>query len=174
MSGGARGADYVFGLLAEEHKHSVVHWSFEGHRFIQDAKKHIVILKEEELALAKPFLISANKSIKRYNANLNNPLLQRSWYQIKDSECVYAIGIFENNKSIMNIKGGTAWACQMAADMNKPVYFFEQTVNCWFLWSNSWIKIQPPSPAGIYAGIGTREINDDGINAIINLYKDIE
>ena len=73
------------------------------------------------------------------------------------------------------MKGGTGWACREAIDNNKPVYVFDQNKNSWYKYSyinNKFEKIDYiPTLTEKFAGIGTRELNENGRNAIIELYK---
>lgn len=181
LSGGAKGADVTWGLTAESVGHDVVHWSFSNHNPFAD--NYICELNEEQLRTADPFLELANKSINRKwptsNTHVNN-LLRRNFYQVYWSDSVYAVASFINDNSVLKISGGTAWACQMFLDRwlyttskieDVPLYFFDQISKTWYTWTGQWKAIhQPPKPSGVYAGIGTREITDAGMQAILNVY----
>lgn len=118
LSGGAEGADTVFGKAAEKAGHQVVHWSFPKHK--SKLKSNLVQLTEDHLVSVDPYIIRANKSIIRKfptNSNYTNNLLRRNYYQVRWSESVYAVSKFDDNsKSLLKVDGGTAWACQMYAD----------------------------------------------------------
>ena len=133
LSGGASGADRAWGLAAEKANHTVVHWSFKGHK--PSTNKNIFILDDEELKEADPYLEKANKSLKRripYKKPWILNLLRRNWYQIKYTDAVYAVSEIEDwafddtytkdhepgtsYNMPMGVKGGTGWACQMYFD----------------------------------------------------------
>ena len=111
-------------------------------------------------------------------------LLARNWPQVKYSQQVFAIGVIVNpgergskgyvsNAKYQVIDGGTGYAVQMAINNIKDVYVFDQSKKCWFKWSyitSTFIKCDPPKiTSQDFAGIGTREINSDGIKAIEDL-----
>lgn len=182
LSGGATGADTEFGKAAHKAKHQVVHWMFKGHK--TKLKSNLYELSVDHLKSADPFLIRANKSMRRTfpgSTDYVNNLLRRNYYQVKWSDSVYAVGNFGSSQSMLNINGGTEWACQMYVDRflydQEPfelcnLFFFDQTTEKWHRWHKVWTAIDcPPIPTGIYAGIGTRDISDAGITAIKELYS---
>ena len=129
-----------------------------------------MVLTEDLLKTAEPFVSKANDTLKRRYPTKNphvNHLLERNYYQVAWSDSVYGVG--ELSKS--QIKGGTAWAFQMFWDLGKTEsYFFDQNENQWYQWTNQWSPMeQPPQPKGIWAGIGTRNLNVQGKQAIRTL-----
>lgn len=182
LSGGAAGADTVFSEHAEKVGHTVVNWSFSGHKskMIDSVYK----LTVEHLEQANSPLIRANRSLLRSyptKSEKTNNLLRRNFYQVRWSESVYAVSTFNDDSSMLKIDGGTAWACQMYADRflfdQEPfdlckMYFFDQNSQQWYQWRKIWSKIdRPPAPSRVYAGIGTRNLNSAGRLAIANLYN---
>lgn len=172
-SGGATGADTLFGECAEQAGHQIVHYSFKGHRKIP---KHGVILSQEQLNEADPYLKEVNKWLKRsfpcrFESTTN--LLRRNYWQIKDTEKVYAISEIDEHSLV---KGGTAWAVHMAILRKVPcVWVFDQAKNCWFMWRIGGCEWHlytgiPNMPCGKYTGIGTRDLKPNGIKAIKELY----
>jgi hypothetical protein len=61
--------------------------------------------------------------------------------------------------------------------MEKRVYFFSQDENQWFKFDyhgpkfDAWLHIDTPSLRPNFAGIGTRQINDAGRQAIADVYQ---
>ncbi len=170
VSGGADGSDILFGEIAEENRHSVIHFSFDGHK----SKSKTVKLTTEQLDFALPFLKEANKTMgrkipyKRYVLNL----LLRNYYQIAFSQSVYAVSTISKGK----VDGGTGWAVTMFIDRHEGLpcdcFVFDQDQNKWFKWNMSWEEVtEVPIPTGIWAGIGTRKLNDLGTEAIKNIFK---
>ena len=181
-SGGAEGADRLFGELAHKAGHIVRHYSFGGH----DTKcfSGIVILSDEQCREADPFLIQANKTLKRTfpsGSDYVNFLLRRNYWQIKDTKAVFAVAPLERTKrpSYYNtvVKGGTAWAVQMAIDMKiNPIFLFDLNTNKWHKWhESSWISegdfIIKPRFFNVYTGIGSRRLTTKGHLAIYGLYQ---
>ena len=116
---------------------------------------------------------------------LDNPLILRNYYQIKDADQVIAVGKMNN----FGVLGGTKWATQMGIDKQIPVFMFDQTGNFsptakggWHFWdytSETWQPtkgdgVTPPTLTKNTAGVGTREINNGGRKAIRSLFKDIK
>ena len=113
----------------------------------------------------------ANKTLKRFfptrNAYVNN-LLRRNWFQVSNSDAVFAISRIENNL----VSGGTGWAVQMAIDKRIPVYCFCQLAKKWFTYSlGVWTVTETPVLTENFAGIGTREIDANGLQAIRDVYE---
>lgn len=124
-------------------------------------------------------------------AAMKDSRLIRNWSQVKHSDAVFAIGkivdtgekIFPNQKSdtrvaqTPSVTGGTGYAVGMAINHNKPTYVFNQTKSAkygigWYKWEgNDFVKTETPSLTKNFAGIGTREINDLGKQAIRDVYQ---
>jgi len=179
LSGGAKGSDAAWGAAALAASHDVIHWSFDGHKSFDPA--HTFELTSKQLKEADERLFIARKSIKRswptQSVFVNN-LLRRNWYQVATCESVYAVSILINDdESFMKVKGGTAWALQLYVDRagkDAKIWLFDQKQEKWFKWNiNHWIEeqiIYIPIPSGVYAGIGTRELNDAGLKAIRSVF----
>lgn len=173
FSGGAAGADLMWGRVARNAGHSVIHWSFDKHKTAASADE-LYILNETELEAADPFLKIAAKSIKR-NLPTHKPwlanLLRRNYYQVKWSQSLYAVGSLDDGR----VGGGTSWAVQMFKDLypdNEQLWLFNQLDNSWYQWIDSeWLAIStPPKPTGQWTGIGSRALTSDGKEAIISLF----
>jgi hypothetical protein len=100
-------------------------------------------------------------------------LLARNWFQVKNSDSIYAIGEL---KSKREVTGGTGWSIRMSIDNEKrDIFVFVQTLNKWvrFDYSTSSFVSYPHIPmlTKNFAGIGTRQITEEGINAIRNVYR---
>lgn len=128
----------------------------------------------------------ANHWLNRYGIHKYMNLLARNWAQVKYSKQIIAIGTIVNpgeksskgyrsGAKYQSVDGGTGYAVQMGIDNLKEVYVFDQVKEKWFRWSYSSMSfIETTCPkilAQDFAGIGTREINPVGINAIKDVYK---
>lgn len=198
LSGGAKGADTIWGEYATKAGHQVIHWSFDGHKSHapenQTVKLDIETLKEADIRLEM-----AKQSLGR-NIPYNKPwivnLLRRNWFQVQYAESVFAVGTFADDapiagieinrqrKNKLGINGGTAWAIQMYVDRwqearekdplsnpNCRITFFDQNKYEIFVYDpvsatwNPMIRAHPQqhkTPEGIYAAIGTRDLNENG------------
>jgi hypothetical protein len=172
MSGGALGADLQWGMCAGMAGHQVIHWSFPGHKSDAPAEE-LVRIPFETLTMADEHLEKANKTMNRrlsYDKPWIINLLRRNYFQVGNSQSVYAISTIKKGL----VQGGTAWAVQMFIDLHPEsteCYVFDQELAQWFQWLNSsWTAIEtPPAPTGVWAGVGTRDLNQAGKQAIRQL-----
>jgi len=171
FSGGAQGADTLWGDLALNAGHKLIHYIFNGHKSTCPYTK---ILTQQELDFADKFLNYANKTLNRHFPTKSlfvNNLLRRNFYQVRNSTSVYAIARISNGL----VEGGTAWAVQMFIDKNKgascPCYVYCQTANKWYRWTEEWVECVPPRPQGAWTGIGSRDLTAQGIAAAQELFN---
>jgi hypothetical protein len=169
LSGGAPGADMLWGTAAKANGHGVIHFSFPDHDTLAPHDE-VVCLSQTLLEQADEYCRKANQKLHRHfpprSRKVRN-LLRRNWYQVETAGSCYAISSFKDGQ----VAGGTAWAVTMFLMKHDfaacPVYVFDQEAGYWFQWDGAWQRIyQPPKPCGIYAGIGTRKLNLVGRLAI--------
>jgi hypothetical protein len=171
LSGAARGADTLWGEAARRSGHALVHWSFAGHHG-RGSEADVVELSPGQLAIADPHLAQAAQALHRawppasdHAANL----LRRDYFQAAWSDSLYAIADRDRRG---RIKSGTAWAVQIFVERfaARPcrAYLFDQGRRNWARWAgDAWTDIGAlPKPAGIWAGIGTRDLRPEGADAI--------
>ena len=170
-SGGCDGADMAWETVAKEYGIKTFGYSFPTHKCHSD---NPVILTNKQLTEGWDEVLRASIPLKRHNVNSQagyiKGLLARNWFQVKNSDAVFAIGFLKNNV----VQGGTGWACQMAINHNKPVYIFDQMIEQWHSYNfdnDKYEQIEEPILTPNFAGIGTRDINDAGINAIIKILE---
>lgn len=178
LSGGADGADLLWGESCGAAGIPVVHFSFDGHRTRAPARQ-VVRLGPAELAEADPCCRRANRTLGRHyppGSPFTRNLLRRSHYQVAWSQAVYAVGTLKAGL----VQGGTAWAVQMFIDRQSgaardgeacEAYVFCQDAEAWFAWRGAWQPVEPPRPSGVFAGIGTRRLNVAGRAAIPALLR---
>jgi len=168
FSGDAPGSDKIWESIGREYGlEDVTHYTTDT-------------LTEEESAEAYPYLIEANKKIgRKYPSDVakTNKLLERDYLQARDADAVFAIGtITPPSKRGTNrwaIKGGTQWAVQIAIDMGKPVYIFNQKDGKWYTTTNGMdLKvIDTPTLTPNFAAIGTQNLTASGSKAIRDVFK---
>jgi len=172
-SGGCAGADITWEREGDKYNVHTISYSFYNHK--QEGKNQ-KILTLDELQEGYNAARIANKSLGRNFDSIQYPyvknLLARNWFQVKNSESIFAI----SKRFISNtiVDGGTGWAIQMAIDNNKPIYVFDQVTNAWYTYTANNI-FEPivgavPKLTKNFAGIGTRDLKDNGLNAIVNVY----
>lgn len=172
LSGGAAGADAQWGMTAGTLGHTVIHWSFEGHR-THVPSEEVYVLTLNQLMEADPYLTKANKTLKRHfppRSPFATNLLRRNLYQVRDADCIYAVSTIKKGQ----VQGGTAWAVQMFLDRfdSQPcaAYVYDQSDSTWNVWEGQWTPIDsPPVPEGVYAAVGSRDLLPNGKEAIRTL-----
>jgi len=179
-SGGANGSDIQWDIIGKE-------YGFKNHIHYYYKNKtpfgNFEISEEDVIEGQVKVTLSARKMGRIAEIHqIRDERLIRNWCQVKYSDAIFAIGTIINTGTIMNygkialipqVKGGTGYAVQMAIDNNKPVYVFDQNKKRWLTFKNNkWVFFNEiPKLTFNYAGIGTREINEYGINAIRNIYE---
>ncbi len=176
--GGAPGSDSHWMVVAALHKHKIIHYSFNRHKISPHFR---VVLTDEELKKADEFLVEANKVLKRSlgkNDYIKN-LLRRNYYQIKQSDSLYAIA--ESFNGDVKKLGGTAWAVVMFLHERSggTAYIFSQSDEKWFSGARGeqentfqWTEIKKPKkPSGKYTAIGTRKLKSSGRSATFSLFE---
>jgi hypothetical protein len=117
----------------------------------------------------------------------------RNWVQVKYADAVFAIGRLVGRgeqytqrgntytAKSTQVTGGTGYAVQMAINEGKPVYVFDQNRNSWYYASYELVNgkkefqgfkatREVPRLTKSFAGVGTRDINANGIAAIREVY----
>lgn len=160
-SGGAIGSDTVWGEVGGVYGVESFHY-WHG-KITPNGNTEIT---EDEFEEGKEHVMKANETLHRKPEKYMN-LLARNYCQVKNADEIFAIGKFKNKM----VDGGTGWAVQMAIDDGKTVNFYDQEKR---LWARNKGGIWEPSSTPVltenFAGIGTREINVNGINAIKEVY----
>jgi hypothetical protein len=194
-SGGAPGADTIFAMCAANRGDEVYHFSFHGHKACNVGG--VVVLSPGALEKYTDVLVLAGKTLgKTYSKKMpEHPrfkhirsLLARNAWQIfgiektlneeteklepaGPSTAVYAVAPLSKDKKL--VEGGTGWAVAIATHQTEiPVYVFDLKSNRWHMWVGDTFSTceSPPSPEGVYTGIGSRDMTDEGIEAIGKLY----
>ena len=183
-SGGAEGSDTAWEKIGEKFGVVTKAYSYKTPKHISPNK---VEISDEDYKEGIIEVNKANKFLNRYGIHKYINLLARNWAQVKYSEQIIAVGTIvrkgeKNPKGYYNkgkydmVDGGTGYAVQMAVNCKKDIYVFDQNVKSWFRWSYStmtFIKLDetPTIKTQDFAGIGTREITQDGIEAIKDVYN---
>lgn len=178
-SGGAIGSDHQWQVIGEQYgfyNHNHYYWKK------QTPYGNFEISKSDyDEGQVKATIAARQMGRISEHFQIRNDLIIRNWCQVKYSEQIYAIGrlIPRNGELdygkvalIVQVSGGTGYAVQMAINENKPVYIFDQVRNSWYSnINNIWSACIVPVLTNNYAGIGTREIMDNGIKAIHDVYN---
>lgn len=183
-SGGAVGSDTAWDEIGEEFGIKTRAYSYRTKSHVSPNKVEISDKDYEEGIIQ---ITKANKTLGRFGIHKYMSLLARNWAQVKYSKQVFAIGNiiksgekstkgYKNNSKNDVVDGGTGYCVMMSINQENDVYVFDQTKDKWFRWSyNSFrfveLKEVPSITNQNFAGVGTREIRDNGIKAIRDVYE---
>lgn len=160
-SGGAVGSDTLWGEFGAQYGVVSEHY-WHGKRTANGNHE----ITEEEFEEGKEHVLEANKTLHRQPYKYMN-LLARNYIQVKNADEIFAIGRFKNKV----VDGGTGWAVQMAMDVGKIINFYDQEKDVWARYINGkWERNDVPVLTHNFAGIGSRDINQNGIMAIKEVY----
>lgn len=178
-SGGAIGSDTEWGNVANEYSlGKIVHYRPES----------LYALNAQQLQEVETAYTAATNRLGRKLLDANSytgKLVRRDYLQVKSADGVFAIGRIyrpgeKNSKgyvvrsTIPSVDGGTGYAVQMAIDMHKPVHVYEQMYKQWYMFDyneNTFIAEGTPVLTTNFAGIGTRQLSEDGKQAIRDVFE---
>jgi hypothetical protein len=183
-SGGAQGADTFWEESGALYGVKTKAYSYKTPKHTSPNK---VEISDNDYIEGVKEINKANKWLNRYGIHKYMNLLARNWAQVKYSEQIFAIGTIvkpgdKNSSGYYNkgkydiVDGGTGYAVMMGINNKKEVFVFDQVKDKWFRWSYSTMqfvemKNTPEIGSKDFAGIGTREIKPNGIQAIRNVYE---
>lgn len=186
-SGGAIGSDTAWGEVGNQFGIGKLNHYYTGEKSSYNAPNGNVEISEEDYREGAVEAARAAKYNWGYQYNtMKDPRLIRNWAQVKYADAIFAIGsLVEPGEKVFpkqpndtrvavntTVTGGTGYAVGMAILHNKPVYVYDQNRKRWYKnidgkWSESEIPTLTPN----FAGIGTRELTEDGKKAIEEVYK---
>lgn len=185
-SGGAQGSDSVWGEIGEKYGVISKHY-YTGETSQYNAPAGNTEISNEDYEEGRYKVAQAAKANYGYQySTMKDPRLIRNWAQVKYADAIFAIGnlvnkgqkLFPNKKndtrlaSHVAVTGGTGYAVEMAIQAGKPVYVFDQKRLQWYKnIDGNWSKSDTPALTNNFAGIGTREINEYGRQAIEDVYR---
>jgi alkylated DNA repair dioxygenase AlkB len=161
-SGGAYGGDTFWDIIGREfgvinHKHYKDAKNKSVSKKLKDAGVESTVLTKEQMDIARDEV--ERLTGKRYGDNLMGNLQVRNYYQVVNSDGIFAIATL--SKDLMNaaVTGGTNTAVQLAQKMNKPVFVWDTTTKQWYkAENNKWVKTDTPILTKNFAGVGSRNI----------------
>ncbi|THB63334.1 MAG: hypothetical protein D6E12_17120 [Desulfovibrio sp.] len=170
-SGGAAGAETLFGELAEKYGAQEVNFSFSGHKPNRTA--NLRTLTSDELLRKDVSLTYVSKLLGRKftNAPYLRDVLRTIMYQVDSSLEIFVVGTIQEDGTV---KGGTGWGAEFAKICNKPLFVFGQVKNGWFTWDHAqsiWAPVDAPTiTQKQYCGTGTRFLEENGKKAVEDLF----
>jgi hypothetical protein len=177
-SGGAAGADRLFGLWASVNGQDEIHFSFKQHKY-HVLESTVLELPQSILSdiSVQEKLKKANKSLKRKVPQVGSyvyNLLARNAFQVIITDRVYCLA-----KIIApdQIDGGTAWATQMYIDAcDEPeLYVYNILDNKPYMYdisTKTFIQVESvPKPHGKWTGIGSRSATIIDMNSFEHYFR---
>lgn len=168
FSGGAKGAETVFGECAAAHGLTEVNFTFDGHHLNRNVGT--VFLSQDDLAKSDMIMSEVSRRINRdYSSRpWMRGILQSICHQVNKGYQVFVVGTIQADQTV---KGGTGWAAELAKLFNRPLAVYDQELKEWFAWhGGAWIKEEPFIMHYNICGTGTRHLNAEGEAAIRDLF----
>jgi hypothetical protein len=170
FSGGAPGAESVFGELAETWGIREVNFSFEGHDQARDSSRYT--LSDQELSSGDVSLLYVKRRLNRKFAGQGpkiKKVLQTLWHQVSRAQQVFVVGMIQENDTVV---GGTGWSVELARMWHKDLWVFDQERLAWFKWDGqSWNRGVPVITAPLFCGTGSRKTEDGTYAALQALFQ---
>lgn len=168
-SGGANGAEALFGQQAEKWGVHEVNFTFEGHKQARTRGRYE--LSPRELAAGDVSLVYVSRRLHRTysEGSLIRRVLQTLWHMVSRSQQVFVLGQIQDDGTVV---GGTGWSVELAKMWNKTLWVFDQTQEDWFRWDgDQWVPGKPVIESIHFTGTGTRYPTEAGKQAIADLYE---
>jgi hypothetical protein len=187
-SGGAEGSDTEWDVIGKDFGMVNNKHYYTGVKGPKNAPLGNVDITDEPIAVEGASKVAqAAKEMWGYKyTTMKDQRLIRNWAQVANSDAIFAIGTLGKKDDIWKgdekskeprrllkfaVQGGTGYAVEMAIQTGKPVYVFDQVREQWYKNINGeWSKSEVPTLTKNFAGIGTREINEAGKQAIRDVY----
>lgn len=166
-SGGAYGADTAWDLIGRQYGVSDNRHYRESNNpnvsgTLKKAGVSPVILSKEQLEEARD---QVEKLLgKRYEDTIQGNLKVRNFYQVINSDGIFAIA--KLNKDKTGVLGGTNTAIQLGKQLNKEIYVWDIDTEKWYSYdttSKIFVETDTPILTKNFAGIGTRDIQNYNI-----------
>lgn len=167
-SGGHRGAEAEFGRHAELRGIREVNFTFGGHKMERDRGAELLseeALKKGDISME---IVSQRMSRTYSKADKIRRVIQSIFHMVNNGYQVFAVGWIQSDGTV---KGGTGWGVELAKLFNRPLSVYDQDRKGWFTWTNNqWEPDNPLISHETFVGTGTRNLSEDGCNAIRDLF----
>jgi len=168
-SGGHKGAESEFGILAERWGTGEVNFSFEGRQVHRSNGIRVLTPEELKKGDVSMEIVSRHMGRTYSKADKIRKVIQSIFHMVNSGFQVFAVGWIQPDDTV---KGGTGWGVELAKLFNRPVSVYDQDRNQWYTWrEHQWSEDTPVITSDTFAGTGTRNLTADGKNAIEDLYK---
>jgi len=168
-SGGHKGTESEFGKQAQAWGIEEVNFSFAGHKIERDQGVRILSPEELDKGNVSMEIVSARMGRKFAKAETIRKVIQTIFHMVNNGYHVIAVGWIQPDDTV---KGGTGWGVELAKLFNRPVHVFDQDRKAWFTWqNNAWMEAYPVLEKNTFVGTGTRNLSEDGRQAIQDFFE---
>lgn len=168
-SGGHKGTEAEFGKLAEAWNINEVNFTYEGHN--SERTRGIRLLSQEELQKGDISMEIVSLRMKRNYTRVEKirKVIQSIFQMVNNGYQIIVVGWIQPDNTV---KGGTGWAVELAKLFNRPLSVYDQDRKAWFCWEDGkWEEKMSLISSDTFVGTGTRNLSDDGRNALNDLFK---
>jgi len=168
-SGGASGAEAIFGELAEAWDVKEVNFTFEGHQQLRERGRYV--LSSHEMSAGDVSLLYVSRRLNRTfsEGTMIRRVLQSLWHQVSRAQQVFVVGEIQDDGTV---KGGTGWSVELARMWHKNLWVFDQNKQAWFRWTGEdWNRGVPVIESPHFCGTGSRSVKDETKVALRGLYE---
>ena len=170
LSGGAKGAETLFGEAAERWGLGEINFTFAGRE--SKRQRGLEVLSEEALergSVSRAY-ITAQLHRSFPKTDTFRRILKMIWHQVATAGEVFAIGTIQEDGTV---RGGTGWGVELARHFHKRAYVFDQEREGWFRWrDDAWQEIEAPIIRRTrFAGTGTRFPSEAAARAVEELFE---
>lgn len=161
-SGGAYGADTLWDTIGRRfgvvnHKHYRDSGNTKLSNTLSKSGVTATVLSSEQMETARTELKKLLGIL--YPDTIEGNLQVRNYYQVINSDAVYAIATLNEDKT--GVTGGTNTAVQLGIKLNKSVYVWDINTESWYKFDGKqFILTNTPTLTKNFAGVGTRDIEN--------------
>jgi hypothetical protein len=113
-------------------------------------------------------IVSRHMGRTYHRADRIRGVIQSMFHVVVPAYHVFAVGWIQPDGTV---KGGTGWGVELAKFFGRAVSVFDQGRNAWFTYRDGhWEPDDPVIPEQAFAATGTRELTDEGRQAIEELF----
>ena len=168
-SGGHKGAEVAFGKAADRWGVRQVTFTYEGHQLDWDKGVQVLGPQELDKGDVSMEIVSTRMGRTYSKADKIRKVIQSIFHMVNHGYQVIAVGWIQPDNTV---KGGTGWGVELAKLFNRPINVYDQDQKAWFSWkNNAWIVETPLITNKTFVGTGTRNLTQEGEDAIEDLFQ---
>ena len=180
ITGGNEGAERLVSNITNKENVANIHMLTESQMKQYESRKHPGFprpLKKVDLEEANVALREANETLKRGALSNLSPKkldqLRKNYFIVKNADELFLVGKVggKRNNRVVPTASGTEWAHQMAINLKKPVYMYDQSSQRWMKWqkgvTGAFVPVSKmPKPSKAIAVVGDRFLRPETKDAL--------